>query len=156
MATKTGFVRQHCWVHDMKTEHFTGRSTHAYFSRCAPYISRFIQCTCTGSRLESSNQHVSRLLKTLRLLHSHSSISCLVATSCACLGIVLLFLLDWRRNRGSLASIPAAVAGLAERPSKQSPLTGYEPKNLIEISSQHFTEKDFQCRLQRRAHHCYV
>ena len=45
-------------------------------------ISRFIHCTCIDSRLESSSQHVSRVLKTLRLLHSHSSISCLVVASC--------------------------------------------------------------------------
>ena len=59
-----------------------------------------------------------RMLKTLRLLHSHSSISCLVATSTTTtLSVVLLFLTDWRRNGRSPASIPAAVAGLAEWPN---------------------------------------
>ena len=78
------------------------------------HISRFIPCTCLGSRLDESSQHVCRVLKTVHLLHSHSSTSCLVATPCASLSVVLLFLTDWRRNRGSPASIPAAVAGLAE------------------------------------------
>ena len=76
--------------------------------------SRFIQCTCIGTRLDGSSQHVCRVFKTVRLLHSHSSFSCLVATSWACLSVVLLFLTDWRRDRGSLASIPAAPAGLVE------------------------------------------
>ena len=98
--------------------------THAYFllravEHSVSYV-HFIQCNCVGSRLESSSQHVSRVFKkkkTLRLLHIHSSIPCLVATSWACLSVVLLFLTDWRRNQGSPASIPAAVAGLAEWPN---------------------------------------
>ena len=57
--------RMSCTRRGVETEHFTGRSTHAYFSRCAPcctvvLCSRFIQCTCIGSRLDSS-QHVSRV-----------------------------------------------------------------------------------------------
>ena len=69
------------------------------------HISRFIQCTCIGSRLDESSQHVCRVLRTVRLIHSHSSISCLVASSWACLIVVLPF---------HDATIPAAVSGLAE------------------------------------------
>ena len=93
----------------VKTEHLTQRSTHAFLFFVARrvaqlfHISRFIQCTCIGSRLDESSQHVCRVLKTVRLLHSHSSISCLVATSWASLSVVPLILTDWRRNQGSPA-----------------------------------------------------
>ena len=91
----------------------TSQTQHTHiFSRCAP-------CSTVVSFVHLSfNEHalaqVSRVLKTLSLLHSHSSISCLVATSGACFRVVLLVLTDWRRNRGSTASIPPAVAGLVE------------------------------------------
>ena len=81
------------------------------------HIARFIQCTCTGSMIDETSQHVCRVLKTLLLPHSHSSISCLVATSWACLSVILFFLTDRRRNRGSPASIPVAVAGLVQWPN---------------------------------------
>ena len=57
-----------------------------------------------------------QMSKSLRLLHGHSSISCLVEPSWACLSFVLLFQTDWRRNRVPLASIPAAVVCLAVWP----------------------------------------
>ena len=63
-----------CRAHDrgLKTEHLAGRSTHAFYSRCAPcstvfICSRFIQCTCIGSRLDDSGQHVSRVLNKFAL-----------------------------------------------------------------------------------------
>ena len=109
------------WVCGVKTEHLTGRSTHAYFSRCVPcgtvvtvVSHRVIQCTCIGSRLDESSEHMCRVLKTARLLQSHSSNSCLVAISWACLIVILLFLLDWRPNRRSAATSPAPESGLAE------------------------------------------
>ena len=53
----------------MKTEHFTGRSTHAYLSRCALCSTlirtRFIQCVCTVLRLDELNQHVGPVLKNI-------------------------------------------------------------------------------------------
>ena len=70
------------------------------------------------------------MLKSLRLLHSHSSISCLVATSWACLSFVLLLLSDWRRNRVSLASIPAAVAGLAVWPISPRSYVSRQPMSI--------------------------
>ena len=81
------------------------------------HVARFIQCTCIGSMIDETSQHVCRVLKTLLLLHSHSSISCLVATSWACQTVSLLFLTDWRQNEVSPASIPAAVAGLVQWPN---------------------------------------
>ena len=110
--------RMSCTRRGVKTEHLTRRSKHAYFlvaRREAQlsklfHISRFIQCTCIGSRLDDSSQHVSRVFKALRLLNIRSS-------------IVLLFLTDWRRWFG--------------RVTEQSPLTGCEPNNLIEISREH-------------------
>ena len=60
-----------------------------------------------GTSEEVKTEHLTRR-------SSHSSSSRLVATSWACLSVALLFLTDWRRNRGSPASIPAVVAGLAE------------------------------------------
>ena len=81
------------------------------------------KASALAQRLESS-QDVCRVLNTVRELHSHSSISCLVATSWVCLSVVLLFLTDWRLNRRSTATILAAVSGLAER--LNSPLTQIE------------------------------
>ena len=77
-----------------------------------------------------------RVFKTVRLLHSHSSISCRVASSWACLSVVLLFVTDWRQNKVSLASIPAAVASLVEWPNSLRSQV-MSPTTLIEISSQH-------------------
>ena len=104
-----------CWA-------FRVAHTHIFLVACrvaqlftvVPYV-HFTQCICSGSRLDESSQHVSRVFSNLRWLHGHSSISCLVATSWACVSVVLHFLTDWRRNQGSPASIPATVAGLAER-----------------------------------------
>ena len=67
-------------------------------------------------RLDDTSQRVRRVLESLRLLQSHFSVSCLVSTSWACLSFVLLLLTEWRRNRVSLASIPAAVVALAVLP----------------------------------------
>ena len=47
-----------------------------------------------------------------------------------------LFVTDWRQNQVSLASITSG-GGCFGPVAEQSPLTGYEPNNLIEISSQH-------------------
>ena len=41
------------------------------------------------------------------------AVSCFVATSWVCLSVSLLFLFDWKPNRGSLATITAAEPGLA-------------------------------------------
>ena len=68
----------------MKTEHIAPDAAHTHIFLAVRFvaqlfdISRFFQCTCIGSRLESS-QHVCRVLHTVRVLHSHFSISCLVA-----------------------------------------------------------------------------
>ena len=104
------------------TEHLTGRSTHADLSRCAPcstvfhmYFSSHAPALAQG--FDDSSQHGSRVLKTVRLLHGHSSISCLVATSWACLSVVPLFLTDWRRDDPS-------GGGWFGRMAEQSPLTG--------------------------------
>ena len=128
----------------MKTEHLAGRSTHAYFLVARHvaqlsqlfHTSRFIQCTCIGSRHDESSQHVCPVLKTVRLLHSHS------------------FRLVSSRNLLALPdrhfTFPGGVETASEihcndpggggwfgRMAEQSPLTGYEPNSLIEISSAH-------------------
>ena len=149
----------------LKTEHLTGRSTHAFFldrAPCSTIVYTFdvsSNAPCSGSRLESSCQHVSRVLKTVRLLHSHSSISC----SCR----NLLGMPERRSTfpRGMETELGISFidpdGGWFGRMAEQSPLTGYEPKNLIDISSQHHAnessiqEKQFQYRFQRRAHHCF-
>ena len=89
----------------LKTEHLTGRSTHAYFlvaQRAAQLFQMFtfhpMHLHWLNSRLDDSSQHASRVFKMLRLLHGHSSTPCLVASSWACLTVSLLFLTDWRRK----------------------------------------------------------
>ena len=100
----------------LKTEHLTRRSTRIIFFslRAAHHI---CHNTCVGSKLDESSQHVCRVLKTMRWLHSHSSILCLVATSLACLSVSLLFLMDKKPNRESTVTILAAEPGLAELPN---------------------------------------
>ena len=90
--------------------------------------------------------HLHWLKAWVRLLHIHSSISCLVATSWACLRAVLPSLTDRRRNRGSLASIPAAVAGSAEwlhslRSQKGHPTSSAKPHGV--------QSKNWKCRTVR-------
>ena len=68
--------------------------------------------------------------------HGHSAISCLVATSWACLGVVLPFP-DGLETESGITCIDPGGGGWFGRMAEQSPVTGYEPKNLIEISSQH-------------------
>ena len=149
----------------VKTEHFTGRSTHAYFSRCAPCCtvvscSRFIQCTCIASRLDSS-QHVSPVLKNIALVPQ----SFLQHVSCRnLLGLPerSSTFPDGLETESGVPCIDPRDGGSFGRMAEQSPLTGDEPKNLIAISSQH-TQINFRSRrnsfhasFQRRAHHCCV
>ena len=68
---------------------------------------------------------------------------------------------DRLETEPSTPCIDPGGGGWFGRVAEQSPLTSYEPNNLIEISNQHadrlsFLEKQFQHRLQRRAHHCRV
>ena len=77
-------------------------------------LSRFNQCTRIDSRLA-----VCRVLKIVRLLPSHSLISCLVATSLACLSVSLLFLIYWEIN----CNDPCGGACFG-RVAELSPITG--------------------------------
>ena len=129
-----------------RTPHRTQR-TRIFFSLCAVLhssfmCSRFIQFTCIGSRRDGSSQHWSRVFKTVRLLHCHSTISCLVVTSWTCLSVVLLFLTDRRQNRVSPASPAVAVVGLVQWPNSLT------QRNLIEIFSHH-TPINFPSRRNR-------
>ena len=67
---------------------------------------------------------------------------------------------DWLETESSIPCVDPSGCGGFGRMADQSPLTGCEPRNLVEIPSQQhadelsFQEKQFRCRLQRRAHLC--
>ena len=128
----------------MKTERLTGRSTHAYFlvAHCVArlsklfHFSRSIQCTCTGSRHDESSQHVSRVLKNL----ASAPQSFLHLMSCRhllCQPEHRSIFPDRLETEPGIPCIDPGGCGWFGRVAEQYPLTGYEPKNLIEIFSQH-------------------
>ena len=112
----------------MKTEHLTGHAAHTNIFLVARrvaqlfHISSFIQGTCIGSRLDESCQHVSRVLKTVRLVHN----------------LIVLSQPPERRftfpdgleTESGIPCIDPSGGGWFGRVAEQSPLTGQEPKNL--------------------------
>ena len=96
------------------------------FFSCRAHVT--IPCTCTGSRPHGSSE---LLVEVRVILKSHSIVSCPIAISWVRPTILLAFLMCWRRKKVHTAPIHGAVHGLA------SPLTGYEPNSLIEISCEY-------------------
>ena len=99
--------------------------------------------------LDDSSQFLSLVPKTLRLLYSRSTVSRFVASSWACLNVLLL-LTDWRRNHKSPASILVAVAGLAEWLNSHCSQIWLDERILNELADQIWAVKrdewtDFMC-----------
>ena len=111
------------------------------------HIAGFIQCTCIGSMIDETSQHVCRVFKNI----APAPQSFLHLMSCRnLLGLPdrRLSFPDLLETEPGIPCIDLCGGGWFGPVAKQSPLTGYEPNNLIEISNQH-TPINFPSRRNR-------